>query len=337
MKKNVTLALAILLGVSIQAQNKNKMRVQDYPAELTKTQAFIYSFTALTGQTYTEFTGGTDINGGQTWDDPDVRVALPFTMQLVSMANFDSLDFSAGFGGAVGAIKYSTLKAGILLPFDADLIDRGYLGTTSQSFITYTTTGTAPNRIFKIQWKNCGSYDELSADSTTADFVNFQMWLYEGSAIIEYRFGPQAINDPTWWYTTGLLNGLVGFNLATQTLEDIHLLTGNPSSPTLTDQLLSLTGHPGAGVLYRFTPTTVSVDELEKLGVEIYPNPATDFLHVDSQFEMADFSLISINGAQVRSGKITAGKIDVSDLMPGVYVLNIKGSDNNLVYRFVKQ
>ncbi len=67
-----------------------------------------------------------------------------------------------------------------------------------------------------------------------------------------------------------------------------------------------------------------------KNGVQIYPNPATDFLYVTKISDKATYKIYSVAGQLVDSGSIKDGKINVSSLIRGNYVISIedKGKDS---------
>ncbi|GGF30476.1 LamG-like jellyroll fold domain-containing protein [Flavobacterium limi] len=105
----------------------------------------------------------------------------------------------------------------------------------------YTTSGTAPNRIFKIEfskqkWDYAGPTDAIS----------FQIWLYEKSNIIEYIYkqGAGALRNPS--ATIGI------YDAAGKYL----LLNNTSASPTTTSSsfIFTLNSKPATGQVYRFTP-----------------------------------------------------------------------------------
>ncbi|REC51820.1 propanediol utilization protein [Chryseobacterium piscium] len=67
-----------------------------------------------------------------------------------------------------------------------------------------------------------------------------------------------------------------------------------------------------------------------KNGIQIYPNPATDFLNVTKVSDKATYKIYSAAGQLVGNGNISNGKINVSSLIKGAYVISIedKGKEN---------
>lgn len=61
-----------------------------------------------------------------------------------------------------------------------------------------------------------------------------------------------------------------------------------------------------------------------KDGIQIYPNPATDFLNVTKVSDKATYKIYSAAGQLVGNGNISNGKINVSSLIKGAYVISIE-------------
>ena len=81
-----------------------------------------------------------------------------------------------------------------------------------------------------------------------------------------------------------------------------------------------------------------SVASLEKLDFLIYPNPAVDWLNIDTTEEVKHIVLISSTGRRVKQlQSLTVPAIDMSDLTAGVYYLKltVKGGDT-ITSRIVK-
>lgn len=73
------------------------------------------------------------------------------------------------------------------------------------------------------------------------------------------------------------------------------------------------------------------IDEIIAENVKIIPNPANQFIRVEG-FENETASILDVFGKSVKELKIIHDAIDVSDLQPGIYFLNVK---NNML-RFIK-
>ncbi|MFL9834948.1 reprolysin-like metallopeptidase [Chryseobacterium terrae] len=65
-------------------------------------------------------------------------------------------------------------------------------------------------------------------------------------------------------------------------------------------------------------------NDIKNSGIQIYPNPATDFLNVTKVSEKATYKIYSAAGQLVGNGNISNGKINVSSLIKGTYVISIQ-------------
>ncbi len=87
---------------------------------------------------------------------------------------------------------------------------------------------------------------------------------------------------------------------------------------------------------------TVSIDEnISSLISSIYPNPAKDRIFVTStpKSGATNYSILSISSQLVKAGSINAEKteIDIADLSPGIYFLEVRNSGGEKSFaRFIK-
>jgi len=75
-----------------------------------------------------------------------------------------------------------------------------------------------------------------------------------------------------------------------------------------------------------------------KDGIQIYPNPATDFLNVTKVSEKATYKIYNAAGQLVSNGAINGGRINVSALVKGAYVIAVEDKGNDLFKsKFIKK
>lgn len=75
-----------------------------------------------------------------------------------------------------------------------------------------------------------------------------------------------------------------------------------------------------------------------KDGIQIYPNPVSDILNVTKVSDKATFKIYSVAGQLVNSGNINSGKINVSELVKGGYVITIEEKGKDLFKsKFIKK
>jgi len=309
--KKTTLILLLLLSLSIQAQN--------------------YTFSNLTG-TYSNLTGTTSISNGEIWDDPEYDLVLPFQFVINGVSNSNFKVYDSTIVLQTGGPIYQ-----VIAPLGNDLIDRGDGGTTSLSPISYKIDGAVGSRIAKIEFQNCGSFD----DDTLAMFVNFQIWLYEGSNIIELRYGPSSVTDDFIFYgtDTGAIIGFAGSDID-DNLSNTHLLTGLASNPTLStdNSFVNVTGTPAPNTIYRFTPTSLNNSEINSSLVTLYPNPFNDYVVIEGLKSNFSYDIYNVSGKLIQSNQdATSGTvIDTKSFESGIYILKIVSENESIVKKIIK-
>jgi len=212
-----------------------------------------YTF-SQTSDTYTELVGATTFTingGGGTADDGySATQTIPFNFSFGG-TTFTTYRVNSngwlGFGTPTSTTNYTALSGtvnNVLAFVNRDLNNVG-------AVYSNITEGVSPNRIHKIQAKNFYRYN------TNTMTGNVQIWLYEGTNVIEFRYGPFATN---WTAATTVQIGLRGTGTG-----DVLSLSGtgettwtNPTvgtSSTAT-MLLALTVIPPSGLVYKWTPVS---------------------------------------------------------------------------------
>jgi hypothetical protein len=266
--------------------------------------------------TYTDLTGATSLNQGQTWDDPDYILPVGFNFPFGGK-NYSTIYVSDGLIGL--NVDYDTVIAHYL----ADLIDRGDLTGTSLSPISYKTETIGGVQVMKLEWKNFGFYNEMDSAGTLDWYGNVQLWLYANGQWAVH-IGPSSIAVP---YTAFF--GEPGPSIGYGNLTSNHWLTGSPTAPTLTlntspFSIPSMSGIPASGTIYTFTPAGIGIEKpAEAPAMALYPNPVVGELSLtipaDGMVEMFDMTgqrvMVLTNLA---AGNHTA---DVTSLASGVYAV----------------
>lgn len=70
--------------------------------------------------------------------------------------------------------------------------------------------------------------------------------------------------------------------------------------------------------------------------VKIYPNPTTEILNIQSDFEVVELSIYNVLGQKVKS-IFNSNTINCSDLKSGMYFLELKQQIGNQIIKFLKQ
>ncbi|MFA6150167.1 MAG: T9SS type A sorting domain-containing protein [Chitinophagaceae bacterium] len=310
-----------------------------------------YFVKVQTGQTYYPLNDGTSISSGCMWDDENFKIPLGFSAKVGDKIVTD-------FSFCSGLISLSSDTSGIIdaiFPFSGtDLEDRGWLSGVPVSPLRYRIDGAAPNRIFKFEVSNAGFFDEEIKHKSLQDSVNFQVWVYETSSILEIRLGSFKISHPEDYFylmgNTPLVGYLKDYDADAGTLGKLYSLKGSPSEPivdsisSVSDPINVFSKMPSAGTVYRFIPQSVAVyvGEVDISNhFKVYPTQVNQLLTVEQNSTVnAKAQIMSANGQLIQAAvSLTNGKnnIDVSALASGVYMLQLSTEEGNAVYKFVKQ
>lgn len=327
MKQFITVltTAAMLAATGVKAQMPYKITVQN--------------------QAYTPLAGATTINDTTAWTDSTsyvVPLGFNFKMGTKTINKLNLLEMSG----------ISTDTTGTVAAFNflgTSIVDRGIVGGKSKSPLRYTVAGTAGSRIFKLELFNAGFMDELNTHSTLNDSVNLQVWLYEGTDVVEMRYGSSKITKLSDYFTLG--GPLVGYtsnlNVEDQSFDKLYLLKGSPTAPTIDSATMSstifpyLTSFPASGTVYRFALKSTGIATFaEAENINVFPTVCTDKVNVANKGtkEMA-YQLLSLSGSVLAKGTVVAGTntIDVSMAPTGMYVLTLIDGDAAASYKLIKQ
>jgi len=77
----------------------------------------------------------------------------------------------------------------------------------------------------------------------------------------------------------------------------------------------------------------IGIEEYSKLTFKLYPNPAEDFITIDSEKELDTWKIISVDGKVVMTGKSSLNKfqIEILSLVPGIYFFHTKDGSTKFV------
>lgn len=77
-------------------------------------------------------------------------------------------------------------------------------------------------------------------------------------------------------------------------------------------------------------------DQAEAVEFTVYPNPAKDILHVDSEVAFDSYTIVDLTGREILSSQNFVNSIDVGDLAKGAYLLILSQGEVRYERRFVK-
>lgn len=214
-----------------------------------------YTFTPSSG-TFTPLAGATAlvIASGDADDGRYVTVPIGFTFR------FNGTDYTQvgtctnGWMSFVPATNFARINSldgtsGANRPFVAPLFDDHDMGSGS---VSYLLTGTAPNRVFTMQWLNA-KWDYLG----TAPAISFQVKLYETSNRVQfvYRQEPGAIGIDA--NSFGASIGIAGAATGSGNYLSLNNSGTSPTASSTTDTT-NIGTKPANGQTYTFAPTVTA-------------------------------------------------------------------------------
>lgn len=108
---------------------------------------------------------------------------------------------------------------------------------------------------------------------------------------------------------------------------------GTPSTSTSASPAVSYSGPGNKTKLSLVIPPKISENDSE---VDIFPNPVKDYIHVDfKNNKESEYVIYDMAGSILKRGIISEGKINISDLTNGVYILSIKNISR--IFKIIKQ
>jgi hypothetical protein len=90
------------------------------------------------------------------------------------------------------------------------------------------------------------------------------------------------------------------------------------------------------GTLWQSSPLGIETNQIEKGSIEIYPNPSSDYLFINSQNELKEITIYNIFGQKLE-GEIEHNKAKVSNFAKGTYLLIAKDQSGKMYStKFIK-
>ncbi|WP_164510872.1 T9SS type A sorting domain-containing protein [Nonlabens xiamenensis] len=88
----------------------------------------------------------------------------------------------------------------------------------------------------------------------------------------------------------------------------------------------------------RWESTTLSSDDISVPQVNVYPNPAVDFLNLSSNQQFESYSIVDLSGRSiVNNAQIQNNLINIQSLSQGMFFLRLDGPSTSQLIRFYKK
>ena len=267
-----------------------------------------YSFTATTN-TYTSITGTVPFLSGNE-NDPfadegfATNIPIGFSFGYNSSNTYTEVSISTNgfisFGTLNDSYITNNLATGVTgqRPIVAPLWDDINLQSTNN--IKYTTTGSAPNRVFIVEWVNA-----RWGFGASAACISFQVKLYETSNWIEFAY-KQETGTPV---SPSASVGLTAIGTGNNNFISLSNLTAAPSVSTTTE-VTTIATKPATNQSYIFKPGTLPVS-ISNFSVAREKNNHLIQWQTTSEISNAYFDVErSANGIQFSSiGKLNAKSV----------------------------
>jgi len=287
---------------------------------------------------YSNLTSTTSINNDVPWDDDlyDLTLPFPFKINNISIANWQI----SSNGTLWGRTSTPDIDTALTL-INSDLADLNlFTNNPSASPISYKIEGATGSRVLKIQFLNASFLDN---GNISGNQINFQVWLYETSNIIEYRYGPSNASTSDLANNNGNYIGLATIDWLNFNVLDSHTITSlsNPAL-SLSPNPVTLLGTPANGTVYRFTPINLGINENElneNNFISLYPNPTSSILYLKTNDNsiLDKISIMDLTGRTVLEQKESVSQINLNNLPSGIYILQAFSGDKIFQSKFVKE
>lgn len=161
---------------------------------------------------------------------------------------------------------------------------------------------------FKIQWNNAQTRWEFLADEGYGTFTTPNLVFYNATGNNSLPM-PPGNNIGVWVENTAFTTGLCGGNLTA-------------ANSTMTGDVQTI---------------TLGTSDISKNKIRIFPNPVSDFISISGLDDAGTIQIYNLDGRLVRS-EIFDPKIDVSQLIPGIYILKVTTKDlQHHEFKFMKK
>ncbi|NNT71775.1 T9SS type A sorting domain-containing protein [Flavobacterium sp. IMCC34852] len=201
-----------------------------------------YAFAASSGAALDPMVGATQVIGTNVDDTASGSLTLPFTF------NFNGVDYTTYTVSPDGWLKFGAAGSSDFSNqvTESTNLPKLYphwddLATGTDGNVKVLTIGSAPNRIFVVQWFVTSPRATTGPANST-----FQAWMYEGSNKVEFRYG--AFGGASGSASVGLTGSSAQYQSIT--------LSSNTASTSAANDNNNIA--PVAGTSYVFTPPTAT-------------------------------------------------------------------------------
>ena len=203
---------------------------------------------------------------------------------------------------------------------------------------------TAEISIHENTFDSCNTFFRLRVGSryrpAKFDVYNNNFLSFVTNSVEVYGSGVAGVADTisfakNYWGTTTSANISAGIK---DFVDDITIAGYVDHSNHLSSKVTTCTdGSSIGGADTTGVDGSVSVAEYTINDVRVYPNPASDVVSIESNFEAKEIRILSLNGTtvQAKSANGDVTDLNVADLSSGIYLLNVIGDQQSITTRMM--
>lgn len=265
---------------------------------------------------------------------PNLLDGTAYEVQIATVCSGTQGNFSASSNfTTTGMTTYCAVVAG---PVSDDYISNVSLANMTNASGASTYTSYVSNPALQVNLNAGGTYTL----SITRAYLQSPGGPYPAATSVWIDYNRNGVfEDSERILTSPIANGTpnplpVTFTVPNNAVQGLGLrmrigmLYVNSAGIILTGPCGNYGNYPGEFEDYNVVITgnlaTNESGAVKNNGIQIYPNPATDFLNVTKVSDKATYKIYSAAGQLVGNGNISNGKINVSSLIKGAYVISIE-------------
>jgi hypothetical protein len=273
-------------------------------------------------------------NGDTVWPSLTFTGEIPIGFELESQFGvFDSLSIWPG-----GMSMKNNAKQGfnINVAFQEGVRFEENANTVVLSSLVEKPEGL----VLILEFKNL-----FVSDNVETEQCSYQIWLYENSNVIEYRYGGNSFSETHSFIQDSLIVYYSAYEPKEQGGSYVagQLLSGDYNSPDVfkfdVTEPRYINKYPSEGTVYRFGEVHTAIQEInENVEVKLLKENTVFIINVEADNNLQAAEVYSITGKLLKEKQLNGrnSEIDFSGLSNGVYLLKVKTQRGTVVKKVTR-
>lgn len=269
---------------------------------------------------------------GTTWTTYNVANGFPNDAGTLASIYYITVDGSNNkwFGSDMGLIKYDNSVF--------TTIDQSTAPDLRSNYITAVAVDDANNKWLGVLSKGIAKFNSSNAWVANYDTLNG----IRNNGITDIKFDSEGniwLGEYTI-YGALVVGGITKFNSSTENGISYSGLDGLFDEQVFriaidsSDNIWIATG----GGLFKFVDAIGIEENYNKLTLDIYPNPAHEYLNIDGNINSGIAEISDITGRLIINKTVTSAvKINTETLVNGVYFIKITDNEKTYYGKFIKE